>query len=173
MAESSDVAFRVQLVIPEQRELYDYWRARANGRQMPSRKDISPADFPRLLPYISLIDICPPDARFRVRLAGTGLRDIYEEDITGRFLDELDWGGKTGYWLATYRRVVQEGRPAQGVIRGPRREQDHLVQFWLRLPLSDERGRTSMMLCYDVFVPVTKVSAITGAAESSPLMLRA
>ena len=56
---SSELAFRAQLVVPEQQQLYDYWLNRAEGRGMPSRGDISPVDFPDLLPLISLIDVDP------------------------------------------------------------------------------------------------------------------
>jgi len=52
----SQGAFRAQLVIPEQRQLFDYWSEKAAGRPMPDRTDISPAHFPRLLPQVSLIE---------------------------------------------------------------------------------------------------------------------
>ncbi len=159
MTASPDLAFRTQLVVPEQRQLYDYWRDCCAHRTMPSRHDISPMDFPKLLPYISLVDVDAEAGRFRVRLAGTRLRDVYDREITGRYLDELDFGDKTEYWLSAYRRVTSNGRPAQGVIRGPRRNKDHLVQFWLRLPLSPNDDRVSMILCYDAFIPAAKATA--------------
>ena len=52
----SELAFRAQLVIREQRELFDYWRACAKGTSMPSRAHISPASIPALLPGISILD---------------------------------------------------------------------------------------------------------------------
>lgn len=127
---------------------------------MPARGDIRPADFPRLLPSISLIEVCGEEGRFRVRLAGTSLREIYNGEITGCYLDELDWGDKRDYWLAAFQRVVEKGLPAQGVVRAPCSNQDHLVQFWLRLPLTGAVGGVKMILCYDVFVPATKVSGL-------------
>jgi hypothetical protein len=148
--ETSNVAFRAQLIIAEQRQLYDYWAATAAGRNMPSRDDISPAHFPLLLPCISLLERV--GNRLKVRLAGTRLRDIYEREITGLFLDEIDWGEKKGYWEAVYEHVTKTLRPAQGVVRGPRVDKDHLAQFWLRLPLSRQGNPASMILCYDTFV---------------------
>jgi len=155
LTETSNVAFRAQLIIAEQRQLYDYWAAIAGGRNMPSRDDISPAHFPLLLPYISLLERA--DSRLKVRLAGTRLRDIYEREITGLFLDDIDWGEKKTYWDAVYEHVTKTLRPAQGVIRGPRVDKDHLVQFWLRLPLSHEGKPASMILCYDTFVSAQAV----------------
>jgi hypothetical protein len=162
MGPSSELAFRAQLIVPEQRQLYDYWVSRARGRRMPSREDISPADFGRLLPNVSLIDVDAVHGRFRVRLAGTRLRDIYDREVTGKYLDELDWGDKTDYWISAYRRVVDNSRPAQGIVRGPRKGKDHLVQFWLRLPLSFDGKSVSMILCYDSFVPTVHLETMPG-----------
>lgn len=160
MTASPELAFRAQLVVPEQRELYDYWRQRCDGRQMPAREDISPMQFPRLLPFVSLIDVLDESGRFRVRLAGTRLREIYDREITGEYLDELDFGEKKDYWMSAYRRVVEDGRPAQGVVRGPRRDKEHLVQFWLRLPLSPDQSSVTMILCYDAFVSSAKARSV-------------
>ena len=160
MEASSQLAFRAQLVVPEQRDLYDYWLSCAKDRSIPSRDDIHPSHFPKLLPYISLIDVCPEEKRFRIRLAGTRLRDIYDREITGRYLDELDWGDKRDYWLSAYSRVARNARPAQGIVRGPRRSKDHIVQFWLRLPLSPDGEHVSMILCYDAFIPSANIQAL-------------
>jgi len=161
-AATSQLAFRAQLVVREQRQLYDYWLAKSGERPMPARCDIAPADFPALLPSISLIDVDASEHRFRVRLAGTRLREIYDREITGSYLHDLGWGAMTDYWLSAYDRVVTACKPAQGMVRGPRESKDHLVQFWLRLPLSDDGERVNMILCYDVFV------ASADAGEATP-----
>jgi len=167
---STHDTFRAQLIVSEQRQLYDYWSARSGDRPLPARCDINPAHFPKLLPGISLIDVTRDDQRFRVRLAGTRLRDIYEREITGLYLDELDWGDRRDYWVSAYERVVGTGRPAQGVVRGPRASKEHLVQFWLRLPLSSDCNRIDMILCHDAFVPAVDLHApldnpVYGAAK--------
>lgn len=155
LTDSSNVAFRAQLVIAEQRQLYDYWAESAAGRAMPARGDISPAHFPRLLPNVSLIERV--GSRLKVRLAGTRLRDIYDREITGLHLDEIDWGDKRPYWQAVYDHIQSTFRPAQGVIRAPGLDKDHLVQFWLRLPLSYGGRLASMILCYDIFVAAQRL----------------
>ena len=147
---SANIAFRAQLVVPEQRQLYDYWLDKAYGRAMPERADIHPAHFPRLLPNLSLIDVDPLNGGCRVRLAGTRLRDIYDREITGLQIDDLELGDKRDYWMAAYRRTIEEGKPAQGVVRGPRLNKEHLVQYWLKLPLSrDGSTGVGMILCFD------------------------
>jgi hypothetical protein len=156
MAGSTHAAFKAQLVIPEQRQLYDYWIEKAAGRRMPDRRDINPLHFPRLLPFVSLVEI-GASGRYRIRLAGTRLRDIYDCETTGLYLDDLDWGDKRDYWLAAYHRIATEGKPAQGAVRGPRTQKEHLVQFWLKLPLTVSGERAGMILCYDAFIPAAEI----------------
>ena len=156
-AASGNIAFRAQLIIPEHKQLYDYWIEKAAGRDMPDRADISPAHFRRLLPFISLIEVERPKERYRVRLAGTRLRDIHDCETTGHYLDELDWGDRRDYWLAAYHRIASEGKPAQGVVRGPRTQKEHLVQFWLKLPLGGVGNCVGMILCHDAFVPGSEI----------------
>ncbi len=157
MREESHRAFRAQLVIDGQRQLFDYWVERCRARAMPERRDISPSHFPKLLPAVSLIDI-EAGGRYRVRLAGTALRDIYDREITGLYIDDLECGRARDYWAASYARVAETGRPAQGVIRCPRATKEHLVQFWLKLPLAgDGAHRPAMILCLDTCVPATSL----------------
>ena len=156
----SGLAFRAQLVIPEQRQIYDYWCKCAGDRDMPMRSDINPGDIPALLPYVSLIDIERQPLRYRIRLAGTRLYDIYDREITGKYVEELDWGGSKEYWISSYRRVVEGALPAQGVVRSPSKCSEHLAQFWLRLPLADKDGGVEMIFSYDAFVPVSEAVAL-------------
>ncbi len=154
---SINIAFRAQLVVPEQRQLYDYWIGKAAGRSMPDRSDIHPTHIPRLLPNISLIDVDAGDGSCRIRLAGTRLRDVYDREITGLGIGDLDFGDKRDYWMAAYQRTIEEGKPTQGVIRGPRVNKEHLVQYWLKLPLC-RNGATGvgMLLCLDQFQSATE-----------------
>ena len=148
--------FRAQLVIPEQLVLYNYWLSRHRNGDLPSRADISPTHLGRLLPGISLIDVAPELPKSRVRLAGTKLREIYDREITGLKIEDLDWGTKRNYWLAAFRRTVEESQPTQGVVIGPSNNKDHLVQYWLRLPLQGAAGTITMILSFDYFVPVSE-----------------
>lgn len=164
--DASRAAFRAQLVIPEQRQLYDYWAQRCGELAMPGRSAISPVDFPRLLPHVSLISIVTGPRRFRYRLAGTGLREIYDREVTGLFLDDIDWEGNADYWRAAHDKVADTGRPAQGVIRGLRAVKNHLVHFWLRLPLQLADSRPGLILCHDTCIPVSDLNDGLGAAFS-------
>jgi hypothetical protein len=150
-------AFRAQLVVPEQRQLYDYWLEKSGTRNMPQRVDIKPEQIPRILPGVSLLDVADDCGKSRVRLAGTRLREIYEREITGLCIEDLDWGDKRDYWLASYRRTIGAGIPTQGILRGPCHHKEHLIQYWLRLPLASAGDdKVAMVLCYDYFMSASE-----------------
>jgi hypothetical protein len=150
----SELAFRAQLVIREQRELFDYWRSRANGRPMPARADIDPAAIAALLPGISILD-ATSSSRLTYRLAGTRLRDIFGLEVTGKSVFDLELGEKQTYWRAVYRKVIEDGMPMQGAVKGPVVDRDHIVLFWLRLPLCDDGKVVNKVLCHDMTLPVS------------------
>jgi hypothetical protein len=150
-------AFRAQLVVAEQRQLYDYWIDVAGTERVPKRCDIQPANIARLLPGISLIDVAHPLGESRIRLAGTRLREAYDREVTGQRVCDLNWGDKRGYWLEAFERTVKGAEPTQGVLQGPMIGKEHLVQYWLRLPLRTNDDTISMILSYDYFVPVSEV----------------
>ena len=147
--------FFSQIFADEQKQLYSYWRSKARGRAMPSRTDICPKDFVALLPTISLIDVEEKPQRYRFRLVGTELWNIYQREITGSFVDELDW--RRDEWHTVYGEITRQKLPVQGVYHAPAPSQDHLVQHWLRLPLSSDGERVDMILCHDVFLPMNSI----------------
>lgn len=125
---------------------------------MPARADFNPARLPRLLPGISLIDVAADMEDCRVRLAGTRLREIFDREITGLKICELQFGGKQDYWLTAYRRTIELGVPTQGVVRGPQLHKEHVVQYWLKLPLRTTTDSVGMVLCYDYFIPASELA---------------
>jgi hypothetical protein len=146
-------AFRAQLVMQGQRELFDYWLHAAGTRPMPARSDLDPLKVPRLLPSIGLIDLRDGLDEATFRLAGTRLHEIYGQEITGKRAREVFSGERGDYWHRVHKRVVETGRPLQGVVRGPIKGRDHILLFWLRLPLSEDGGLVDRILCYDVAGP--------------------
>ncbi len=149
-------AFRAQLVVPEQRQLFDYWFEIAGEDRLPARASINPARIARLLPGISLIDVCDPLEQSRIRLAGTRLREVYDREMTGLAVSDLGWGERREYWLKAYVRTVQQAEPSQGILQGPVLGKEHMVQYWLKLPLRTTNDAVSMILSYDYFIPASE-----------------
>jgi len=146
-------AFRAQLVMQGERELFDYWLRSAGARRMPARSDLDPLKVPRLLPHLGLIDVRDGIERASFRLAGTRLRDVYGQEVTGKRVDEVFSGDCADYWRRIHGRVVEAGQPLHGVVRGPATGRDHIVLFWMRLPLSEDGGQVDRILCHDVVGP--------------------
>jgi hypothetical protein len=159
-------AFRAQLVIQGQRELFDYWLEAAGARRMPARSDLDPLKVPRLLPSIGLIDVRSGLDSACFRLAGTRLHEIYGQEITGKRASEVFAGESGDYWRRVHDRVVEAGQPLNGVVRGPAKGRDHIVLFWLRLPLSEDGGQVDRILCYDLAGPAER-----GQAVSEPTLI--
>lgn len=66
----------------------DLWRARCNGRDIPSRVDFNPEDFAPWMGRLVICDLERDPRRFRLRLIGTVIREIDGRDYTGWYLDE-------------------------------------------------------------------------------------
>lgn len=92
-------------------ELLDYWDRCRNGRPMPARADINPAEIPALLPYLGLLDVLPTAPRFRHRLIGTAVVAYFGRDATGLFVDEASYGPVTQSILDFFE-TVAAGFPA-------------------------------------------------------------
>jgi len=150
-------ALRHQMIMPEQQALYDYWRSKCRDGNLPSRHDINPADIAAQLPMISIMEICSkaPQARYRFRLAGTGFWDMFEAEITGKYVDELPIGNRRDYWSRILGRVVTKGRPSAGVTRPGTPHRAHLAQFWIRLPLSEDGETVTSILGFDHLVKLS------------------
>ena len=153
-------AFRAQLIVPEHRQLFDYWLEKSGKKAMPCRDEISPAHFPRLLPNISLIDCEPKTGKFKIRLAGTRLREIFGREITGEYVDTFGIDSAPDYWSSICQQVKETTSPAQGIAKSPAGPNDHLVQFWLRLPLGSPSGQVEMLLALDTFLPAAEMSEL-------------
>lgn len=142
-------------------ELFAYWSSRRGGAGLPARRDIDPAGFKRLLPTVSLTDVLPgapggpPD--YRIRLAGTGLYNVYGREITGRRLAEVYNSTACDYWKSELNQLVAERRPAVGVHNLAWRGASHLSVVWLRLPLASNGSDVDMILGYDAIVGLGQI----------------
>ena len=86
---------------------------------------------------------------------------------SGLCVDDLDFGNKRDYWMAAYQRTIEEGKPTQGVVRGPRVNKEHLVQYWLKLPLCRTGGAgVGMILCLDHFQSASEEEAFLPQATA-------
>lgn len=160
-------ALRHQMILPEQQAVYDYWRSKCKAGALPCRADIDPSDLAEYLPTISLLEMASngDDKQFNFRLAGTGLYDIYGQEITGSPLQSLPIGSRRAYWQRILERVASRGRPSAGAVRSAISGKTHMAQFWVRLPLAPNGRDVTMILGFDKFVKLSDV-AVSAPADS-------
>ncbi len=133
------------------RQTLDYWLQLRGPRRMPARKDLNPADIPKLLPKLMLADVGEtqngadvPSIRFR--LVGTEVVGRFGYELTGFDLTEIDYGIHTDEIAALYRQAVDCGQPQFAQIDFWQ-SRDRLIRMQqLLLPLSDDGTNVNMIL---------------------------
>lgn len=146
-------------------ELFAYWRSLRHDAPVPPRQRLDPNDMKRLLPTVSLIEVAAGEPNdYRVRLAGTGLYNVYGREITGRRLSEIYNTAAADYWRAELGRVVKDRRPGVGVHNLAWRGASHLSLIWIRLPLVTQGSEVDMILGYDAVVGLGPVQTGIRAA---------
>ena len=93
-----------------------------------------------------------PDADYRMRLAGTGLYNVYGREITGCRLGEVYNTAAADYWRSELGRVVKSRKPGAGVHNLAWKGASHLSLIWIRLPLVTRGDEVDMILGYDAVV---------------------
>lgn len=113
---------------------------------MPSRSDIDPTDIPKLLPYVTLIDVLANPLDFRYRLIGTEIRNISRRDYTGERFSAIQGKGKDSVLWRGCESVVQTKAPISD--SPPYVGSDSFVRDCenIMLPLSSDGLNVAMIL---------------------------
>lgn len=160
-----------EALLPDQKEVLQYWASLKSASDLPARGDFRPGRLQKRLPYISLVDVSADAARFRFRLAGTGLRDALGMELTGRFLDEIPLKHQKDLWFAMYRDVARRAQPASGFTTLAWLGRPNIVQAWLRLPMTGgSEGTVTTILGYDRFIAVER-KTLRDIALERPVIL--
>ncbi len=133
------------------KRLYHYWESRKGTRLLPSRADIDPVDMRPYLRHVFLMDVVPPTGpgahRFRFRLAGTEVVERFGEELTGRFLDEVDLNSVGDAILGQYAKAVDTGLPVHGLWEYTKNSGRFMSYERIILPLSTDGTAVDMLLC--------------------------
>jgi hypothetical protein len=137
---------------PKVRWIHEYWRDRRPAPdRLPGRQHIDPADFPRLLENIWLLDVLGSPPRFRFRLIGEMPRRFGVPAKVGDFIDQAP-GAESPGALRELFAAVAERQPCW--FRGPptlRHESQIAELERIILPLARDGEQVDMMLCLTVF----------------------
>ena len=145
--------FPVHARHPALRRLYDYWFQKCRAlERLPSRPEIDPGEMKRILRYIILFDVEHPQSdgapslyRFRHRLVGTHIVEMFDRDLTGLYVDQTSSAAE---YPAVYERlaaVVERREPVYGHYHAPTPHREYVQYEHLTVPLSAD-GRTVDLL---------------------------
>ncbi|HEY4124787.1 MAG TPA: hypothetical protein VGM36_09250, partial [Rhizomicrobium sp.] len=125
----------------------DVWRARADGRGMIARAELTARDLAPCLRNLAILDVMPPSdrPRYRYRYVGTSLVEIYGE-ATGHYVDELIPAEYLPRWNAGYDAVIAARHPLRVLTRHNLPEVSHLQSESFATPLSDDGHTVNMLL---------------------------
>jgi hypothetical protein len=131
-------------------EIYAYWLTKRGSRIAPPRSVMQLKEMSPFLPDIALIDVVGDPPRFLVRFDGTKVAEAYGEDVTGKFLDEIDLGAARAGIIDLCIKVVTECRPRVAWVRYTKQRDGRLHEYErIILPLSDDgKAVNTLMLVF-------------------------
>lgn len=132
-------------VTEAQRLLITHWYECRGGNGLVPRDAIDPGTVRSTLACLSIVEI-NETGEGRFRIAGSRLRDIFGQDVRGRPVDEIAGAHGEGYAHGLFS-AIERGVPVGGVI-----EANGRLHAWLRLPLADDYGHLTQVMCHDELV---------------------
>ena len=140
------MVFEQRFYVDALRVLYAYWQEIRRDGRLPARADIDPSRILQVLPNIGLFDVEPAPRRYRIRVMGTQIVSWYGCDLTGRYLDEIDFGDRPHSTFALLDQVVD--RRVAGHMTGEYTKQDGRTIRYERLfmPLSSDGRNVDMVV---------------------------
>jgi hypothetical protein len=137
---------RPRLKSDQLKALESYWRSKWQGGVLPGRRDIDPWEMRAFLDQVFIVTVTQNPMRFWFRLVGTGVNDGYGEELTGRYVDEIDLDAVQKEILDEYRTATIEARPVYSRWDYVKDDQTHLRYERLLLPLSSDGRSVDVLL---------------------------
>lgn len=132
-------------------ELLEHWKTLRGERQMPRRSDFNPAQVPRLLSALCLVEVIDGGNDYYYRVAGSRLEEMCGQKLQSRRFSEIPHAEARESMQATCKACVQSAGPV--VIKNQLREpgRDHMSITAIILPLSDDGETVNMVLTLTEF----------------------
>lgn len=153
----TSIAAEMASAMRSHEEIFRYWKGLKKRGRLPSRADIDPVGFRKLLPTISLIDVLEPEPQnnpehFRQRLAGTELFSAYGKEITGKSFSQIYEAAQAKTWAMDLSEIARTKKPNVGLFSMEWCGAKGLYLFWLRMPLASDGVHVDMILGHDVML---------------------
>jgi hypothetical protein len=92
-------------------DCWEFWRSCRQGRTVPLKRRLDPVAMPpRMLPHLFLYERTAA-RRFRCRLAGTAVCELFQSNPTGRYLDDMIPPAFLQSRLRLFNAVLERERP--------------------------------------------------------------
>jgi hypothetical protein len=135
---------------PHGRLFLDYWAIKCREGRLPRRQDIDPLEMRSFLPYVVLLDVERQPGglglRFRYRLVGTHVVEIFGRELTGVHLDEVNFPDIYPAVHDQLARVVQTCRPAIGCYVTPTTHRQFPRYEHVTVPMASDGFAVDMLL---------------------------
>lgn len=146
-----------------QQALFEYWSSICGAGELPCRRKINPGRLGGALGHTSLVE--RRGEAFRFRLMGSRLEGVFGRDANALVIDSMDANiAEAG--SASMAIALDTGRPVCG-----HRKVGTRWHCWLRLPLLDDDGNLSLVLCLDEFPTALPSGAKRRAALENDISL--
>lgn len=134
-------------------EMLAYWQSKVVDGRLPSPADIDPTEIPRLIPAIVICELEDEPFRVRFRLAGTRQVHVNGVELTGRYVDEMNW--EEGPFVhRIFRQARDTAAPVFGYYHWLFREGTPGASEFGLFPLSQDGRSVSRVLGIDEFFPL-------------------
>ncbi|WP_119302558.1 PAS domain-containing protein [Dongia deserti] len=132
--------------------MLDYWRSKVAGGRLPRPADIDPTEIPKLIASMVICDLEEQPFRVRYRLAGTRQVHILGNELTGRYVDELNW--EEGPFVhSIFARARDTKAPVFGFYHWGFRENTPGASEFGLFPLSEDGQTVTRVIGIDEFFP--------------------
>jgi hypothetical protein len=136
--------------------MYRYWRGKARDGRLPRRVDIDPADIPRFLSHLMIVEVVDDERRYVYRLVGTKEVEMRGRDPTGMSVIEGFLGPSLEDVLSMYDGTVRERTPQYDDKPYISTNGRWISDETLFLPLSDDGVRINRILVFAATEPYRK-----------------
>lgn len=121
---------------------------------LPLRRSFDPADIPKLLPHLVLLDVFDQPRDFRYRVIGSEVRRYLHADYTGKRLTEIPHQKPPSIIFSNLEWVADHGRPLYGNTPYIGPQKGFRFSEEMILPLGSADGRVTHLLVGLRFLPV-------------------
>jgi hypothetical protein len=114
------------------------WDGAGGGQTLPPQSAFDAFALRPWLPNVILVEVHRGTKRFFYRLTGSRIDEMYGQNFTGRWLEDLRIPGSAGYWERNYAKVAAELAPLTGSVEHVDLAHNQMMCNWIMLPLQPD-----------------------------------